>query len=106
MIVNKRKFKKWDKDKIYRTTKCFSPSVENGYPGGFPLGFLKWIKERGWWGQARAYLCSGNIGLKDKEAVTVDLNPKVKPSCLEDARKTSLPDNIFDLVIVDPPYTR
>lgn len=34
----------WDKDKVFRTTKCFSP-MTNRYSGGFPIGFLKYLKE-------------------------------------------------------------
>lgn len=28
----------WDKDKVFRTTKCFSP-MTNRYAGGFPVGY-------------------------------------------------------------------
>ena len=95
--------KEWMKN-VFRTTKCFSSTTENNYPGGFPVGFLKWTREKGWWGEKRAYLCAG--GIKDDEAVRVDIKPEVNPTHCEDARKTSLPSNTFDLVIVDPPYSR
>lgn len=93
----------WKKEDVFRTTKCFSPST-NGYPGGFPKGFLKWIQEHGWWGKHRCYLCAGAVN--DLEAVRVDVRPEVKPTHCEDARHTSLPDDEFDCVIVDPPYSR
>lgn len=94
---------KWDKDKVYRTTRCFSPST-NGYPGGFPLGFMKWVKENGWFGNQRVYLCSGKV--EDNDAIRVDLNPECNPTHLEDAAKTSIPNCSADWVMVDPPYTR
>lgn len=91
----------FDKDKVSRGTKCFSP-MTNGYPGGFPIGFLKWVNEMGWVGQNRCYLCSGMVD--DKVAVKVDVRREVKPTLLEDARKTSLKKNSFDWVMIDPPY--
>lgn len=95
--------KKWDKNKIYRTTKCFSPK-NNGYKGGFPIGFVKWLKKNNWWGEKRCYLCSGMVD--DYEATRVDLESSVNPTHLEDARNTSLPNNEFDCIIIDPPYTK
>lgn len=101
--MKKEKIKKWDHTKLFRTTKCFTPST-NGYPGGFPRGFLKYLQKMGWWGKKRAYLCAG--GIDDPEAVRVDILPKTNPTHCEDARATSLSDNTFDVVIIDPPYTR
>lgn len=92
----------FNKDKVIRTTKCFSPR-NNGYAGGFPIGFVKYLQENGWWGKERCYLCSGMVD--DKEAVRVDLELSTNPTHLEDARNTSLKDNSFDCVIIDPPYT-
>jgi len=102
--LNKQKeTKAWDPKKVFRTTKCFSPST-NGYPGGFPRGFLKYLQELGYWGQKRCYLCAGKVN--DLEAVRVDIRAETNPTHCEDARATSFPDNTFDIVIIDPPYTR
>jgi hypothetical protein len=76
--------------------------MTNGYPGGFPTGFLKWVRGK-WWGEERCYLCSGQVN--DEYATRVDLNPDVNPTHLEDARNTSLPDESFDWVMIDPPYS-
>jgi len=96
---------KWDKDKVFRTTKCFgSWSGRNPYNGSFPAGFMKWVKNNGWWGEKRCYLCAGMV--EDPEAMKVDINPETKPTLLEDARKTSLPDEEFDWIMLDPPYTK
>ena len=92
----------WSKDKVYRTTRCFSPRT-NGYPGGFPIGFIDWVRQLGYWGKDRVYLCCGKV--EDKEAIRVDIEPSTNPTHLEDARATSLPDNAFDWVMIDPPYT-
>ena len=92
----------------FRTTKCFGAwswdKDGNHYNGAFPNGFLKWVKELGYWGDKRVYLCSGPID--DPTAVTVDIRPDVKPTLCEDARHTTLKDNSFNFVIIDPPYSK
>ncbi len=95
---------KFDNESIFRTTKCFGAETTSDCKGAFPRGFLKWVKEKGWWGQARAYLCSG--GIDDQEAIKVDIRPEMKPTHLEDARKTSIPSNSCDWVMLDPPYSK
>lgn len=95
--------KRWPPSSVFRTTKCFSPKT-NGYPGGFPVGFLKWCRDMGWWGDNRCYLCSG--GVDDGEAVRVDLRAEANATHREDARHTTLPDESFDCVILDPPYSK
>lgn len=98
----------WDDSKVYRTTRCLS-SGGNGrhrgaYPGRFPNGFINWIKEMGWWGDERVYLCSGPVD--DEAAIRVDVRPEVNPTHCEDARNTSLPNESADFVLIDPPYTK
>ena len=77
--------------------------MTNGYPGSFPVGFLKYLQGNGWWGEKRAYLCSGAVD--DEGTVRVDIRPETKPTHLEDARHTTLPNDTFDCVIIDPPYS-
>ena len=98
----------WDDSEVYRTTKCLS-SAGHGknrgkYPGKFPNGFIKWIKEMDWWGDKRVYLCSGPVD--DEQAIRVDVRPEVNPTHLEDARHTSLENESADFVLIDPPYTK
>lgn len=91
---------------ISRGTKCFGATIQNTKSeckGQFPAGFSKWLKEMGWWGEKRVYLCSG--GVDDIEATRVDIRPEMNPTHCEDARNTSLPSNEYDLVILDPPYS-
>lgn len=47
------------------------------------------------------HLCSGTV----KGDFTVDLNPDMEPALVADARDTGLPDEMFDAVLMDPPYT-
>jgi hypothetical protein len=91
-------------ENIFRTTKCFGVDGQAKCKGGFPKGFVKWLKEMGWWGKKRVYLCSGAIN--DESAITVDIRPEVNPTLVEDARKTSIKSDSCDLVIIDPPYTK
>lgn len=95
-------------EKVYRTTKCFGSWSRNKdgthYNGAFPNGFLKWVCKMDWWGGKRCYLCAGMV--EDEKAIRVDVRPETNPTHLEDARNTSLPDNEFDVVIIDPPYSR
>lgn len=94
---------KWSAGDVFRTTKCFSPRTETGYPGGFPLGFMKWVQAQ-WWGDHRCYLCSG--GIEDAGATRVDVKTEVGATHVEDARKTSLPADAYDWVMIDPPYSK
>ena len=97
-----------DSSGVYRTTRCLSSSGHGKnrgkYPGRFPNGFIKWIKEMGWWGNERVYLCSGPVN--DEQAIRVDVRPEVNPTHCEDARNTSLQNESADFVIIDPPYTK
>ena len=97
-----------DPSNIYRTTRCLSAGGNGrnrgAYPGRFPGGFIRWIQEMGWWGSERVYLCSGPV--EDEHAIRVDVRPEVNPTHCEDARKTSLPSESADFVLIDPPYTK
>ena len=89
---------------VYRTTKCFGVNGQGQIKGVFPKGFLKWIKEMGWWGEKRCYLCAGMV--KDELATKVDIRPETNPTIIADAKDTKLPSESFDWIIIDPPYTK
>ena len=72
------------------------------YQGSFPKGLIPRIKKR-WWGQKRLWLFSGSF--KDKEGVTVDINPDVHPDVVTDAQNLPFEDDSFDFVMADPPYS-
>lgn len=72
-----------------------------GYPGGYPNGFIERVRSSGYWGLRRLHLCSGSV----HDGVTVDVNPKVKPTVVADLDHGVPFDNdSFDLVLLDPPY--
>ncbi len=89
---------------VYRTTKCFGVNGQGQIKGSFPKGFIKWITEQGWVGKERCYLCAGMID--DKDSTRVDIRPEVNPTVLVDAKDTGLPDESFDWIMIDPPYTK
>lgn len=93
----------WTKESVSRGTKCFSP-MTNGYPGGYPVGYLKWLREMGWWSEGRRLHLPGGM-TDDPGGFRVDIRPEVKPDLLADARNTGLPAESFDWVGVDPPYS-
>jgi hypothetical protein len=84
----------------------FSPAmVMDAFPdgGGYPIRFLD-----------RAYptlgvtdptkvlhLCSGSV----RVGVTVDIRPEMHPSIVADCRAVPLPDESFDWIMADPPYS-
>lgn len=101
--------KKWKQEEVFRTTKCFGSwgpkdAKGNRCPGAFPNGFVKWVKDQGWWGERRVWLCAG--GVVDPGSKRVDLRHQVEPTHLEDARDTSIKSKSADIVFIDPPYSR
>lgn len=111
---------------VSRGTKAFSARSESGYPGSFPVNFLKWVQSNGWWGDRRVYLCCG--GVKDDEADRVDIQSEIAvevngrrgrnatvqrsrtlmttANIIGDARDTGIEANTYDWCMLDPPYTR
>lgn len=94
-------------NEISRGTKCFGAWARRKggkhYNGEFPNGFLKWLKEQGWHYGKVCHLCSGTV--EDEGSFRVDIKPEVNPDLVADASKTGLPENKFDVVIIDPPYS-
>ena len=118
----------WDHTKVSRGPKCFSAMSATGYPGSYPVGFLEWVKENGWWGEKRIHLCAGGVGVIDPDSDRVDVQEEIDPdivgswgksggkghgrrrtkttaNIIADARKTGLPDESYDWVGIDPPYS-
>jgi hypothetical protein len=93
------------KPDVYRTTKCFTVGT-NGYPGGYPRGYLKWLQEMGWWGERRIHLCAGGVKKQDPEGFTVDIKPESGADLIADAADTHLEAESFDCALIDPPYNR
>lgn len=76
--------------------------------GGYPKGFLAWAYRtltrdpHHPVDPARVlHLCSGSV----RVGVRVDIRPEMEPDIVADVRAVPLPDQSFDWVMSDPPYT-
>ena len=71
--------------------------------GGYPKRFLGLAFETlGVTDPARVlHLCSGSM----RVGVTVDIRPEMHPTIVADARHVPLPDESFDWIMADPPYS-
>lgn len=91
---------------VSRGTKPFG-SGTNGFGGGFPRQFLPWVRKMGWLGESThentCWLCSGGI---EEAGVRVDIRAETQPTIVADATKTELVSNVFEYVVIDPPYSR
>ena len=101
--------------------KVFSGKCESKYPGGYPVGYLKWCQQNGWWGDDRIHLCAG--GVIDPDSDRVDIQRTCTPTdstgvrqgrkeftttanIIADGRDTKLKPAQYDAVFIDPPYSR
>lgn len=101
----------WKPEDVERGTKCFGPET-NGYPGGYPKGFLKWIRDLGYWGDVRLHVPCGMVADSDPgEVVRVDVKMPPETNATHSFDATDMkawPDEwkeYFDLVLIDKPYT-
>jgi SAM-dependent methyltransferase len=97
----------WDKEFL-----GLGPNL-TGYPGGYPNGFLQALKRKGYWGEKRLHVCSGTV----QDGTTIDIKPEIitsetsgskvyRPTIVADvSRGIPLPDDSFDVAIIDPPYS-
>jgi ubiquinone/menaquinone biosynthesis C-methylase UbiE len=71
--------------------------------GGYPKGFVEWaMTQMGCTDPATIlHLCSGSM----RVGTTVDIRPETKPSIVADSRNVPLPDDSFDFIMIDPPYS-
>lgn len=88
--------------------------------GGYPLGFMEWaldeLANEAYTHQnpplprgsvsidpgAVLHLCSGSV----KTGVRVDVRPEMNPDIVADCRNVPLPDESFDFIMADPPYSQ
>lgn len=71
--------------------------------GGYPKGFIEWA-----FGMMEVpdpskvlHLCSGSV----VTGIRVDIRPETHPDIVGDCRNTGLPDESFDFILADPPYS-
>jgi SAM-dependent methyltransferase len=74
-------------------------------PGRFPNGFMNRVMDK--WGKGKAdklMLFSGTF--HEPGWVTVDIRPKMEPTVVANCEDLPFPAASFDLVILDPPYSK
>lgn len=103
----------WCAANVERGTKCFSPQTETGYPGGFPVGFLSWMIDRGYWGSCRLHVPCGlvpDVGPGEVLRADVQAPPTTNATHVFDATdKSAWPIEWvekFDFILIDKPYTQ
>ena len=80
--------------------------VKSAYYGGYPAGYLRRIRALFPDKRRVLHLFSGKVDLGALPGDTVDINPKLKPTYIDDAQKLSaVPLESYDLVLADPPYS-
>lgn len=80
--------------------------VKNKYYGGYPAGYQRRIKALFPDKTKPLHLCSGKVDLSIFGGDTVDINPKLKPTYVDNAETlTTVPLKKYDVVLVDVPYS-
>lgn len=76
------------------------------YYGSYPHGYLKRIKALFPDKQKVLHLFSGHVDTTTFPGDTVDINPDLKPTWVDDAQTlANVPLELYDLVMGDPPYS-
>jgi hypothetical protein len=80
--------------------------VKSTYYGGYPAGYLRRIKALFPDKERVLHLFSGKVDLAVFPGDTVDINPALKPTYVDDAQTlNNVPLERYNLVIADPPYS-
>ncbi len=80
--------------------------VKSAYYGGYPAGYLRRIRALFPDKKRVLHIFSGKVELAALPGDTVDINPKLKPTYIDDAQRlTGVPLGAYDLVLADPPYS-
>ncbi len=80
--------------------------VKSAYYGGYPAGYLKRVKALFPDKKRVLHLFSGKVDLRILPGDTVDINPALEPTYLDDAQRLEkVPLAQYDLVLADPPYS-
>lgn len=80
--------------------------VKSAYYGGYPAGYLRRIRALFPDKKSALHLFSGQIDLTAFPGDTVDINPKLKPTYVDDAQTLkAVPLEKYDLVLADPTYS-
>jgi hypothetical protein len=80
--------------------------VKTGLYGGYPAGYLRRVASLFPDRQRVLHLFSGKVELDKMPGDTVDLNPEMTPTFLDDAQTLEhVPVENYDLIVADPPYS-
>jgi hypothetical protein len=80
--------------------------VKSGYYGGYPAGYLRRVAALFPDRKRVLHLFSGRVDLTALPGDTVDINPKLVPTFVDDAQTLAkVPLSEYDLVMADPPYS-
>ena len=81
-------------------------TVRSSYYGGYPAGYLRRIKALFPDKRRVLHLFSGRVELAVLPGDTVDINPALAPTYVDDAQTLlGVPLESYDLVLADPPYS-
>ncbi len=80
--------------------------VRTGYYGGYPAGYLRRVKSLFPEKKSTLHIFSGKVDQSALPGDTVDINPSLKPTFVDDAQTlTNVPLENYDLILADPPYS-
>jgi hypothetical protein len=80
--------------------------VKSSYYGGYPAGYLRRIRALFPDKRRVLHLFSGKVDLAALPGDTVDINPTLKPTYVDNAQTLGrVPLESYDLVLADPPYS-
>jgi hypothetical protein len=80
--------------------------VKSAYYGGYPAGYLRRIRSLFPDKRRVLHLFSGKVELTELPGDTVDINPELSPTFVDDAQRLErVPLANYDLVLADPPYS-
>ena len=80
--------------------------VQSGYYGGYPAGYLRRIRALFPDKTKALHLFSGKVDLTVFPGDTVDINPDLNPTYVDDAQRLeNVPLGLYNIVLCDPPYS-
>ncbi len=80
--------------------------VRSAYYGGYPAGYLRRVRALFPEKRRVLHLFSGKVDLAALPGDTVDINPALGPTYVDDAQRLErVPLGDYDLILADPPYS-
>ena len=80
--------------------------VKSAYYGGYPAGYLRRIRALFPDKSSALHLFSGKVDIHVLPGDTVDINPELNPTFVDDAQTLQrVPLHSYDLILADPPYS-